>query len=454
MPSARSAPVLLSPAGLVSGPTGVSVSAALNPLSAMPALVGVPEVTAAPVLAAAPVLSQPAALSASALSAATPIVAPAPQEVDLEAARAGVAVLFDGSARLGTAELAAKTTPVEVETPERSEERYLDELLQRTRLLYRRFFPRFDVGFKVDMEFSRRADAGGTKGSHEVNPRKKLEVHKITLIEETAPSRSNEHERTLTPFSRNADKNPGLFNLQIQRWVSRTIALFHEYSHGVFHELTPAISRGFSMPDSDMLRVDLAAAMDEGFAVTMELLLIDRMIAAARDLELTPADVSDLRIRKKQRLFDMRHRKDHYTAGTYYFMHRIYKQEGEDGILRFLKDLDMERLYTLFTYDPSYRLIQDSPQLFEAYLTKTGDARLREGVDALAAYLAGQPASPGDAAGLQDILRRVNVSALARIARLYIKKSVAESDPSIYRGFIGRIARLDAKTAENLPDYP
>ncbi|MFH1145085.1 MAG: hypothetical protein V1774_11125 [Candidatus Eisenbacteria bacterium] len=64
-----------------------------------------------------------------------------------------------------------------------------------------------------------------------------------------------------------------------------------------------------------------------------------------------------------------------------------------------------------------------------------------------AAYIAGG----GDAAGLKDILRRVDRSALTRIARLYLKKSIAESDPSIYRGFIDRIAGLDPEAARSLP---
>ncbi|MFA5138580.1 MAG: hypothetical protein WC728_05040 [Elusimicrobiota bacterium] len=339
---------------------------------------------------------------------------------------------------------------VQVRTPEPPAAQYLDDLLGQTRRLYQRYFPEFDVGFKVDMAFSAQPGVQGTKGSHEVDPRKKQTPHAITLIEDASPRRSNERERTLTPFARDMDRDPGLFGAPIQRWVSRTITLFHEYAHGVFHELTPAISRGFNLPENDMLRADVAMVLDEGFAVTMELLLIDRMIADAGELGLTPEDVSDLRIRKKQRLHDMRYRKDHYAAGTYYFMHRLYKREGEDGILRFLKDLDMERLYTLFTYDPSYRLIQGSPELFEAYLTKSGDARLREGVDALAAYIAGG----GDAAGLKDVLRRVDRSALTRIARLYRKASVAESDPAIYRGFVERIAALDPEAARNMRESP
>ncbi|HAH05542.1 MAG TPA: hypothetical protein DCM05_03300 [Elusimicrobia bacterium] len=329
---------------------------------------------------------------------------------------------------------------------------YKDELLRRTRWLYRRFFPGFDPGFEVELSFSGRTNTEGTKGSHEVDPRKKGVLHEITLIEPAAPDWSDEHERSRTPFSRNAAKNPELFNHGIQRWVARTVTLFHEYSHGVFHELTPPISRGFSMPESDMIRVDLAMVLDEGFAVMMETLLIDRMVENAKELGLTPEDVSDLKVRKTQRLLDMRHRRDHYTAGTYYFMHRLYKQEGAEGLLRFLKDLDMERLYTLYTYDPAYRLIQDSPTLFKAYLTKTGDARLREGVDALAAYLAGSPAAPEEEAGLRDTLGLVSVSALARIARLYISRSSAQSDPSLYRGFVERVARLDARAAQNLPD--
>lgn len=424
-PQVRLAPMLLSQPGLAGGP-GLGALGAAPVLSPLPALAGAPLVSAAPVVAAVPAVLDE--------RAAAPIAEAPGAPSGLEAARADAAALFDGAG------------------PKTDEVLYLDGLLRQTRGLYQRFFPAFDAEFAVRMASSRKDAAGGTKGSHEVDPRKKDTVHQITLIEDAPLGAANERERTLTPFARSADKNPGLFKLAIQRWVSRAVTLFHEYSHGVFHQLTPGISRGMNLPESDMLRVDVATVLDEGFAVLMETLLIDRLLAGAGEPGLTPEDAADLRVRKKQRLFDMRHRRDHYAAGTYYFMHKLYKREGEAGVLSFLKDLDMARLYTLFTYDPSYRLIQGSPQLFRAYLTRTGDARLREGVDALADYLAGQPASEGELDGLRDILRRTDRSALTRIARLYIKKSAAESEPGVYGRFRDRVARLDAATAQGLPE--
>jgi hypothetical protein len=425
-PQVRLAPMLLSQPGLAGGP-GLGALGAAPVLSPLPALAGAPSVSAAPVVAAVPAVFDERAAVPSAQAPGVPL--------GLEAARSGAAVLFDGAG------------------PKTDEAIYLDGLLQQTRGLYRRFFPAFEAEFAVRMASSRNGAVEGTRGSHEVDPRKKDAVHEITLLEDSPLGAANERERTLTPFARSAAKNPGLFKLAIQRWVSRAVTLFHEYSHGVFHQLTPGISRGMNLPEPDMIRVDLAAVMDEGFAVMMELLLIDRMAASAGELGLSPGDVSDLRVRKKQRLFDMRHRRDHYAAGTYYFIHRLYKREGEEGLLSFLKDLDMGRLYTLFTYDPSYRLIQGSPQLFRAYLTRTGDARLREGVDALAAYLAGRPAAPGELDGLRDILRRVDRSALTRVARLYIRKSAAESEPGVYGRFRDRVALLDPAAARDLPEF-
>lgn len=373
--------------------------------------------------------------------------APRPENPDSKSAESGkdaAEAEFLHRAGLGAAAAAA------VEVPDSPASDYLLGLADQTRRTFARHFPLFHREFPLTVAHSGRTDTDMINASHDVSPYGKSRMHHIVLLEKMPPGKSNERELAPTAFS--ADDLPSPLNRAVRRGLARILTFFHEYAHGVFHEIIPSISRGFILPEEDGIRINAETALNEGFAVMLELLLVDKMLSRPGDFGLGPEEIEDARSWKAQRLRDMRHARNHYTQGTFYFIHKIYKQEGEAGLLKFLEDLDTQRLYELATHDLPFRLLEGRPELFKAYLTNSGDQATRAAVDALADYLAGADAPEQDLDRLRDILKRVDVSALARLLNPLVKTSVTRCDPSLCARLIARIARLSQDTAKRLAD--
>ena len=261
--------------------------------------------------------------------------------------------------------------------------RYLAEIKSRSDRLYRRFFPQFYREFPVHLSHF---ESVGRGAEHEVIPEDN--VHRIMFWDPTDFTHSTDATEVRPiiaqgptlhgPAGPEAGVTPPVRNIQGR--IDTLLTFFHEYAHGIFDEAV------FGRTGPWPLHVKRAySAMTEGFAVMLELLLTDKMVAAREELGLTDRDVADLVLWKKARLHSLRRKRNFYAFGTLGFWHKIYKQEGEAGMLQFLNDLDGPRILDMPQEDLGLRLSAGNVELLKAYLTKSGDPGRRRTLARLAA---------------------------------------------------------------------
>ena len=194
---------------------------------------------------------------------------------------------------------------------------FLLETKRRVDLVYRRFFPDWKAGHPEEqLDFSLVPRISG-----QYIPRKDYGPG-LRLQIDRAWTHANENEIA-----------PGFLNIPMQRRVSALVILLHEEAHQIFDSVVPDKQRAIPGFTTDY------DALTEGFAVVVELLAIDKILAARKELELTEQDVQDMKHWKKGRLSSLRREKSHYTFGTLYFWHRVLKREGEGGLRRVLERL-------------------------------------------------------------------------------------------------------------------
>ena len=311
--------------------------------------------------------------------------------------------------------------------------RELMSTLAQTRFLYERFFPEFYRALPVRLSFRAGANSGGlyrvsTDGPVEIE----LEGHHL-------PVPGREEPRILTPFGGTP---------RMAGHLVRLVTAFHEYAHALFYERTG------SKPDSRNGYTALDA-VSEGFAVTLELLMIDKALAAREELDLSDADVQDLRTWKRGRFAILR-RRDHYTEGTLRFWHGIFKKGGEAAVLSTLDSLSPERLQSVPVGHPAFFLAGGETRLAGTF---SRDSPLWEGWLALGKHLA-------DGSPLEDASRDAALSAfgLVRPAALtrFFEASLNTRRPNVLSRYLMsslpistliRLAALSASAAESLVGF-
>lgn len=164
------------------------------------------------------------------------------------------------------------------------------------------------------------------------------------------------------------------------------VMMIHEYAHGIYAEFTNPEridTQGDYYNTAD-------AALNEGFAVMVELLACDGLINEADALGLDERDCDDLREWKRQRIRSL-HRifqrtlkgnaeertkargKEGgmaYTEGVIEFMHKVYKERGIEGFVEFLRTLDARKTLSTPRDSEAYRSVLGVPENFEALFTK------------------------------------------------------------------------------------
>lgn len=198
----------------------------------------------------------------------------------------------------------------------------------RVKTLYKRFFPEFfrDFAWRAEFYLSERPN-----GQHQWMGRDNPHEIALKLPWRMVPGR-REDELEYATFSYSGEGN----RPTMQRRISTLMVFFHEYAHGIFAETLG--HGGWST------WIGPYQTLDEGFAVMLELLLIDKLIGASQEFGFSAKDIEDLKNWKKGRLSSLRRERNHYTKGVLQFWHRVYKQGGEAAMLRFLHSLDDKKL--------------------------------------------------------------------------------------------------------------
>jgi hypothetical protein len=150
--------------------------------------------------------------------------------------------------------------------------------------------------------------------------------------------------------------------------VHDLVVAIHEYAHGIYDQL---ISHPSTAPSIEY-STSVDKALNEGFAVLIELLAIDSMIEEKTTLDLDERDIKDLLRWKKQRLNSFLNKKRmvkkvletpdqlvnkamSYVEGTLGILHPIYKKAGIEGIKKFLEQIDPDKSCNLSRNSEEYR---------------------------------------------------------------------------------------------------
>lgn len=160
------------------------------------------------------------------------------------------------------------------------------------------------------------------------------------------------------------EETVSFFKKRAKRKVADTVTMAHEFTHSIYEKLV----RGHAtkVPGAADKYHDTADhAVNEGFAVMMELLFIDILKTNPALLDLSTQDVVDLETWKQDRLFKLKEQKNGYTEGTYRIMHKIYSEAagrggkrdihaGLAGIRQFLDTLNPNRTLQTSRTDQEY----------------------------------------------------------------------------------------------------
>ena len=171
---------------------------------------------------------------------------------------------------------------------------------------------------------------------------------------------------------------------RVQQKIEHLMAYAHEYFHVLFDS---AVHR----PEAYPLR-SVYSAMTEGFAVSGEQLLFERLIDQAPMLGLTPRDVLDLSSMLQARQKWLAATDTHYSEGSLSWQ-KAYADGGEAGLLAFLAFLDARRMIATSRADPVYQLVLGDWKLLSAYLGDDAAVPARRGLEAFGKAARGEALS-------------------------------------------------------------
>jgi hypothetical protein len=193
-------------------------------------------------------------------------------------------------------------------------------------------------------------------------------------VVELAPVRADSRGEVPSAFGA-----PG--GTRVQQKIERLMEFAHEYFHVLFDS---AVGRADSHPPHSAY-----AALTEGFAVSGEQLLIERLLDLAPSLGLGPRDAMDLSAvaRARSRWLDVED--NHYSEGILSWR-KAYERGGAAGVLEFLSSLSARRMTAVPRSDPAYQLALGEPKLLSAYLGRDESSSARRGLEAFAKAARGE----------------------------------------------------------------
>lgn len=194
------------------------------------------------------------------------------------------------------------------------------------------------------------------------------------------------HLIEINPVSPDSDGSvPSSFGGPGEPLIQQKISHLMEYAHEYFHVLfDSALKRKDNHPMHSVY-----AAMTEGFAVSGETLLAERMLERALSLGLGPRDGMDLASlsRGRGRWLDVED--NHYSEGVQSWR-KAYAQGGTRGMLEFLASLSARRMIAIPRSDAAYQLALGEPELLSAYLGHDRTSADGRGLEAFAKAARGE----------------------------------------------------------------
>lgn len=257
--------------------------------------------------------------------------------------------------------------------------KYLAGLYRKVGYIYWHFFPQIyfsSEGVKLKMEIKK------PYRTEKEKPLKEQPVEEgvgggyiereLTIETGTEPKVGSEgvlNERTL--FYKDRD-------IKAQRSVVDSIIMSHELAHYVYERLV--FKRAEEYQEGYYETVD--HAVNEGFAVLVELLFIDVLRSNPGLLNLNKEDLRNIEQYKWARLYRLKRELDAYAEGTYRILHKVYERgagsiknreiaKGLIAVRQFLESVNPEKTRGTLRTDPEYkRLLKESdPEKWRRFLS-------------------------------------------------------------------------------------
>ncbi|MBI2386850.1 MAG: hypothetical protein HYV14_12710 [Elusimicrobia bacterium] len=219
------------------------------------------------------------------------------------------------------------------------------------------------------------------------------------------------HLIEINPIRANSDGNvPSAFGGAHEPLIQQKISHLMEYAHEYFHVLfDDATRRKENHPMTSAY-----SAMTEGFAVTGEQILAERMLAMAPSLGLGPRDAMDLAgiSSGRRRWLDVED--NHYSEGIQAWR-KAYADGGISGVSSLLASLSARRMIAIPRSDAAYQLVLGDPKLLSAYLGRDESSPERRGADAFAKAVRGETLTAAETSEAAAVVERAGPDAWRRL---------------------------------------
>jgi hypothetical protein len=219
------------------------------------------------------------------------------------------------------------------------------------------------------------------------------------------------HLIEINPIRANSDGNvPSAFGGSHEPLIQQKISHLMEYAHEYFHVLfDDATRRKENHPMTSAY-----AAMTEGFAVTGEQLLAERMLDLLPSLGLGPRDAMDLASLASGRRRWLDVEDNHYSEGILSWR-KAYSDGGIEGVSSLLASLSARRMIAIPRSDAAYQLVLGDPKLLSAYLGRDESTPERRGADAFAKAVRGEKLTEAETSEAAAVVERAGPDAWRRL---------------------------------------
>jgi hypothetical protein len=189
----------------------------------------------------------------------------------------------------------------------------------------------------------------------------------------------------------------GVGQTWVQQKIEQLMLMGHEYAHVIFDA---AVGRTDNHQPASAY-----SAMTEGFALTAEQLLIERLLARPDAFGFKPQDAMDLAALASARRNWLAAADTHYAEGAQPWR-LAFERGGDLGLRAFLSGLSPRRMAATQRSDPAYQLAVAEPDLLAAYLGPDADHPHRRGLEAFARAGRGDTLSEAEARLAADAIER------------------------------------------------
>lgn len=238
------------------------------------------------------------------------------------------------------------------------EHKYLLTLTKQAKSLIQTFLPEFAIDFPYRVGFKTELDMQGDIAEYYPS----LDgIAKIQLITNQDLSKQREYASLETGGMLESQSIGTTSEHRYQRKIHDLIVAVHEYAHGVYEQNvhSRAKQKLAEVIEQDAYYATVDAAYNEGFAILVEFLIVNKLLLYADTLGLGERDIEDLRWWKSQRFESLirmrRHEKQLQTErndATYLFkgtaysegfvriFSRQYREGGTAKVNEFLESID------------------------------------------------------------------------------------------------------------------